>query len=163
MEERMITNYREVSLDTNGKGGDRHYKNPLTKTYQYEYALYLAVSELFGSVRPLSMSLESLKLYFYELHVSKDGGGNSGSREGLVREMRKLVSRDVTGNIIFPMMDVCAAEVMAVPDEDGTHRFIFTDGVYGFGLKLRQDAGHPTGIELDDLTRKKQVAVCDPM
>ncbi len=155
MEKKMIGNYREVSLDTNGKGCDRHYKNPLTKTYQYEYALYLAVSELFGSVRPVSMSLESLKLYYYELHISKDGGGKAMSREGLVSEMRKLINRDVIGNIIFPMMDVCAAEAMAVPDEDGTHRLIFSDGIYGFSLKLMINSGHPTGIESVLLPSKK--------
>ena len=149
MKERMIGNYREVSLDTDGKGYDRHYKNPLSKTYQYEYALYLAVSELFGSVRPMSLSLESLKLYFYELHASKDGGGKAASREGLISEMRKLVNRDVIGNITFPMMNICAAEVMAVQDDDGTHHYIFTDGIYGFVLKLRINAGHPVGIEVN--------------
>ncbi len=60
--------------------------------------------------------------------------------------MRKLVTRDVIGNITFPMMDVCAAEVMAVSYEDGTHRFIFTDGIYGFVLKLNMIAGYPDGI-----------------
>ncbi len=154
MKEKMMSNYREVSLDTNGIGYDRHYKNPLTKTYQYEYALYLAVSELFGSAGPVSMCIESLKLYFYELHISKDSS-NSRSREGIVSEMRKLVSKDVIGHIIFPMMEVCAVEVMAALNQDGTHRLIFTDGIYGFSLKLRMNGGHPDGVEIHNIKTQR--------
>ena len=40
----------------------------------------------------------------------------------------------------------------AVPDENGAHTFIFTDGVYGFSLKLDMPGkGSPKGIIVTDL------------
>ena len=61
MEKKKNVSYREVSID--GMAIDRNYKNPMTKVFQYEYALYLAVSALFQSVRCKSMCIGSLMLY----------------------------------------------------------------------------------------------------
>lgn len=75
MEKKTNTVYKEVQLDNNGNRIDRYYKNPLAKTYQYEYALYKAASALFASTRCRSMCLETLELYFIELpHTLKNAG-----------------------------------------------------------------------------------------
>ena len=162
--------YKEVRIDRNGRGEDRTYRNPLTGIFQYEYALYLAVADLFESVRCKSMCLESLKLYFCELGHKKgsaENDGNSGgsddemkskkTQEDLLNEMKRLVDRDVTGNVSFPMMHICSAEVRTRAEEDGSHSFIFTDGIYGFMLHLDiQRNGRPKKIEVTDLNPKEQ-------
>ena len=156
--------YREVSLDVGGY--DRFYKNPLTKTFQYEYALYKAVSDLFGTVRCNSLCMESLKLYFSELGHKKEAedkaaaeeaGSNAKSgktQEGLVEEMKYLVSRDVVGHITFPQMNICAAQVKTIEEADGTHSFIFSDGIYGFKLSLEMKGkGKPARIRVFNMRR----------
>lgn len=141
-------NYAEINLD--GMNYDRHYKNPLTKAFQYEYALFKAVSNLFCSVTTNSMCLESLKLYFSELpHKGGDNTVNQGAewletesknprttQEGVMEKVTAMVARDVIGNITFPMMNICAAMMYVIPNEDGTHSFVFTDGLYGFTVHM---------------------------
>ncbi len=157
----MKNTYKEVKLDNNGKGNDRFYKNPLNMVFQYEYALYAAVSDLFGLVKCKSLCVDSLKMYFLELPHKNDScekaaEGASDKRrkktqESLLAEMTQLVSRDVIGIIIFPMMSVCAAEVRTVLEADGTHSFIFTDGIYGFRLHLDMPhKGRPKGIKVEN-------------
>ncbi len=47
------------------------------------------------------------------------------------------------------MISICAAEVMTALEDDGSHRFIFTDGIYRFDLHLDMARkGHPRGIEV---------------
>lgn len=172
LRENTAKNYKEVNLDRSGRGEDRSYKNPLARVFQYEYALYLTVSGLFASVRCRSMCVESLKLYFLELGHRKDNTENDGdqaardyagrkgrsTQEDLLSEIGVLVRRDVIGNITFPMMHICAAEGKTILEDDGTHSFIFTDGIYGFKLHLDIPAkGHPGKIEVEDLRRKEQI------
>ena len=57
--------YTEV--DPGWDGYEKTYINPLTKTFQYEYALYQVLSGLFKSVECSSKCIETLKLYFAEL------------------------------------------------------------------------------------------------
>ena len=163
MAKKTNNGYKEVRLDENGRGADRFYRNPLTKVYQYEYALYETVSELFASVRCRSLCVNSLNLYFKELPLSgaeekdtwpaqEEGQPKKVTREKILSEMRQLVSRDVIGHVTFPMMNVCAAEVRAIPEKDGTHTFLFTDGIYGFTLHLDMPyKGHPKGIRVADI------------
>ncbi len=170
MNKSIIKKYKEVKLDNNGRGEDRFYKNPLTRAFQYEYALYLTVAALFESVRCKSMCVENLKLYFMELGHKKDNTENDkdqvkesdskskNTRENLLAEMESLVRRDVIGHIVFPMMHICSAEVRTLLEEDGSHSFIFTDGIYGFKLHLDiPRKGHPRKIEVKDLGEKAQM------
>ena len=149
-------NYNEVSLD--GRNVDRHYRHPMTKQFQYEYALYETVSDLFKSVRCRSMSMESLALHFAELPHTKDGANEvrKGSQEDIVAEVANLVTRDVVGNITFPMMHICACDSMSILEDDGTHTFLFSDGICGFSVRLRlSENGHPKKIEVKDLAKIK--------
>ncbi|MBR6380189.1 MAG: hypothetical protein IKS07_00750 [Lachnospiraceae bacterium] len=146
--EQMKT-YKCVTLD--GRLPEKSYKDPMTKTYQYEYALFAAVSELFGAVRARSCVPERLKLYFMELPESSK---TERHREAVLAEMRALTERDVTGRICFPMHSACAAEVRTRVLPDGTHLFIFSDGIYGFTVRIRAlQKGRPQQIEVTDLRR----------
>lgn len=164
MEKRTNKIYKEVKIDGNGNGMDSTYKNPLTKIFQYEYALYTTISRLFTSVRCRSRCVNSLELYFRELpHKAKSNINSEGQKEkdnekkrntqeGFLLEMAKLVDRDVIGHITFPMMSVCAAEIKTVLEKDGTHSFVFSDGIYGFSLHLDMSGnGHPIQIQVKDL------------
>ena len=162
MNKNTIKNYKEVKLDSNGHEEDRSRKNRLTKIFQYEYALYLTVSDLFESVRCRSMCVDSLKLYFMELGHKKEndeiyaGNKRKNTREDLLEEMGSLVSRDVIGRVSFPMMHICSAEVRTIPEENGTHSFVFSDGIYGFKIQLdSQGKGHPTKIEVTNLGKEE--------
>ena len=116
------------------------------------------------------MCVESLKLYFMELGHKKDNTENDkgqvkesdskskNTREDLLAEMESLVRRDVIGHIVFPKMHICSAEVRTLLEEDGSHSFIFTDGIYGFKLHLDiPRKGHSGKIEVTDLGEKTQM------
>ena len=115
-----------------------HYFNPAAKTYQYEYAMYLAVSEMFHSVVTRSMNLKSLELYFADLITeSKTGVPNYSKQEKVKEEMKQLVERDVVGKIKFPQMNRCKAELTIRKNSDDTHSFVFSDGIYQFSVRLK--------------------------
>ena len=148
----VTTNYKEVSIDVGGI--EKRYKNPLTKLYQYEYALFAAISELFASVTSKSMCTESLMLYFKELPI-KSGDSEakrSITQEGLLNLMRSFVSKNVSGHITFPMMNICAADAYTRLNGDGSHTFIFTDGIYAFSIHLKMPRkGSALKLEVFDL------------
>ena len=153
--------YTEVKLD--GMGDGRSYKNPLTRVFQYEYALYMVVSDMFASVKCRSLCIESLMLYFKELSHSHEIGKEINedtlgekkpkkTQEGLFAEMTMMVARDVAGHLIFPMMSVCQAEAHVSTNDDGTHTFIFEDGIYAFSVRLDlPKKGNPKRILVTDL------------
>ncbi|MBR5377085.1 MAG: hypothetical protein IK139_07375 [Lachnospiraceae bacterium] len=157
MEKKTNRNYTEVSLEVNGY--DRNYRNPLTKTYCYEYALYRAVSELFASVVCESRLIDSLNLYFAELPDGSETDGNGQKASGktrtkadYIKEAGELVKRDVIGHVTFPMMNICAAKAQTFTEEDGTHTFLFTDGIYGFSVHMEAPSkGRPEAITVKDL------------
>ncbi|MCR4684738.1 MAG: hypothetical protein K5649_04660, partial [Lachnospiraceae bacterium] len=72
------------------------------------------------------------------------------SQASMLQEIETLVNRDVIGKINFPSMHECHAESCAVPDENGAHTFIFTDGVYGFSLKPEPVDAHRTTGDLSE-------------
>ena len=77
--------YKEVKLD--GIEFDKFYRNPLTKVFQYEYALYEAVSDLFAAMKCRSMCVDSLKLYFRELPHTPEQNSELG--EEVTEEEKK--------------------------------------------------------------------------
>ena len=49
----------------------------------------------------------------------------------------------------------CAAEVRILLEDDGTHSFVFTDGIYGFKVHLDiQGKGHPGRIDVTNRNPK---------
>lgn len=159
-----IKTYSEVEIPGTSQF-DRNYKNPLTRQFQYEYALFLAVSDLFSSVICRSLCIESLKLYFMELPASSNkdeeqtvGTGDasmkkSKSRERMMAETAMMVSRDVISKITFPQINICRAEVTVLSEKDGTHTFLFSDGIYGFTVHMESPKkGVPRSIVVRDLS-----------
>lgn len=151
-------NYSEVSLD--GQTFDRNYKNPMTKQFQYEYALYKAISGLFEAVScRSSICVESLKLYFKELPYGgreaspdklKDPEKKHKTQDDFLNEMAGLVDRELTGKVTFPLMHLCRAEVFVNTEADGSHTFRFTDGIYSFNVKLckiRRNGGMKLNVQ----------------
>lgn len=115
-----------------------NYTNPMSKTYQYEYAMYLAVADLFHSVVCKSLGLKTLQLYFADLVTESKitGTPNYRRQDELKEEMKKVVERDVIGKIAFPGINQCMAEVTIRKNPDETHDFTFSDGIYGFTVRL---------------------------
>ncbi|MCR5156660.1 MAG: hypothetical protein K6C96_08255 [Butyrivibrio sp.] len=155
--------YSEVKLPDAAQF-ERNYKNPLTGQFQYEYALFLAVSDLFSSVSCQSMCIESLKLYFLELPAkaqkAETENGESSSaekkrktRESILAETTMMVSRDVVSNITFPQINICRAKALVLTEKDGTHTFLFHDGIYGFTVHMEApQKGKPRCILVKDLS-----------
>ncbi len=160
MENTFVRNYSEVILDT--EGYDRFYKNPLTKTFQNEYALFKAVSNLFESVRCKSRCIETLKMYFLELPHQKTECDESSEKkrdtqESLLEDMTKAVSEGIVGHVIFPMMNICTVNVKTKLNGNGTHTFLFTDGIYGFSVSLEPiRKGQPIKLHIKDLTKPEE-------
>ena len=164
---KIIKTYTEVKLD-GGKGLDKFYVNPLTKTYQYEYALLTTVSGLFKETQTSSLCPDRLRLYFNELPIRKevqeearaqkeamgqtvtgDEPCNKKTRDSVMEEIKTLVARDVEGNVEFPLMHQCRAYVRILEREDGSHTFLFTDGVYTFTVRFDKfRKGHPVNIRV---------------
>lgn len=139
----LSSNYKEVTLD--GQGFEKSYRNPLSKVFRYEYALYTLLSGWFGSTVCRSMCVESLSLYFKELgrrpkteterDALSDKEKKRVTQEDIFDEVSVRLDKDVRGHITFPLMHECMAEVSIVPTGDGTHTLIFTDGIYGFSVR----------------------------
>ena len=136
------------------------YRNPKTKVFQAEYALYQSVSALFAGVSSESLVIEQLHLYYAELKKGKSGGyggKNRISREQLDRCLQSLVRRDVSGHVHFPSMEVCRAEVLVRTLQTGLHNFTFPDGVFGFTVSLKLSGrGRLEGITVADLENPKR-------
>lgn len=144
--------YIEVKIDNNGKNNDN--RNPLTRQYRYEYALYLLIANLFHSVRCRSMNVNSLRLYFMEVPDKSD---KTKTKEDIIGELIPVINRDVLGHIRFPMMHVCAAEVTAKLEKDGSHTFVFSDGIYGFSVHLNKIRnGYPIRIKVTDISKSHE-------
>lgn len=121
------------------------------KMFQNEYAMFVAVSDLFHIVKTRSMKINSLKIYFKELSGCKNEGEDENkdgkhsvrknTREALVDRFKDLVERNVREYVDFPMMESCAAEVFIYQEKDGSHTFAFTDGMYGFMVHLEFSKG----------------------
>lgn len=169
----MVENkqYQEVILDNNGYGGPGfRYTNPLTKVFQYEYALVSEISNLFKEVKTNSMCVERLKLYFRELPVEKNGehqdedekieGVDDKKRKTdkeVLEEIRNMVNRDLIGKVRFPKMQECMAELLTISKEDGKHIFVFTDGVYTFSAELIiKKKNKPCAIKIREIDAEEE-------
>ncbi len=145
-----------------------NYINPMTKVYQFEYALFMLVADLFAAVECNSRCVDRLKLYYAELvRENRNTGHLSYEKQYEIEDnVQKLVYRDVIGKVVFPAMHKCKAEVSVMDKGNGFHTFIFNDGIYGFSVSLRHNEVRTglggrtsmiTGIEVKNL---KEVIDC---
>ena len=118
-----------------------NYTNPLTRQYQYEYAMYKIMSDRFAGVECRSLAIDQLRLYYTDL-VKESRNANDkvnyshAKQETLDSEVQHMLERDVDGHIYFPQMNICKAEVRIRRDKNGCHGFTFTDGIYSFTLRM---------------------------
>ncbi|MBR1853469.1 MAG: hypothetical protein IJ794_10080 [Lachnospiraceae bacterium] len=135
------------------------YQNPMTKVFQYEYALYMLTSDLFAQVSCRSMVVERLKLYYAELaKMSKKEERVSFERQyELENEVQSLIERDVIGKVTFPGIHMCHAELTVRTERDGSHTFAYSDGIYGFSLHLKMnERKRCVGIEVRNNSQTKE-------
>ena len=101
------------------------YRNPMAKTFQYEYALYLLMSELFHDVHCSSVfALETLKLYYMDLvSTSKSGNVSYEKQYEIEEKISYWIKRDVIGHVHFPQMDRCRVEITMKKQTDLSHIF----------------------------------------
>ncbi len=155
-----------TEFDPGWDGYEKTYINPLTKTFQYEYALYQVLSGLFKSVECSSKCIDTLKLYFAELargssdpgSVTKDnadsGAAKRKTQEGIITEITQMVERDVQGHVNFPDMHNCRGRMKVLRNKDGSHIFVFTDEVYSFAVRLNMPRKGRKKIEVANLDLK---------
>ena len=148
---------------------DYIYKDSMTKVFQYEYVLFVMVSDLFKAVEYSSRCIERLGLYYAELiKENKTTGHLSYEKQyEMEEEIEAMVRRDVSRQIVFPGIHMCKANVSVKTMDNGMHTFIFTDGIYGFSVSLMMGKNNrPKGIRVDNLkgvinglTKEKPVKV----
>ncbi len=120
------------------------YKNPMSQTFCYEYALYEMLSDLFAGTSCNSMLIGTLRMYYSDLVKENDHKHNpyapvtfSYEKQYVIEEkINYLIARDVVGKVTFPGMHLCRAEVKVRTMPDGSHAFLFTDGIYAFEAML---------------------------
>ncbi len=131
------------------------YKNPMSKIFQHEYALYLLMSDLFHEVQCSSgFALETLRLYYMDLVTTGRSGTASYEKQFQIENrISYWMKRDVSEKIDFPMMGECRAKVIIEQCADYSHKFIFTDEIYSFSVSLRRDkkSGKITGLDVDNI------------
>ena len=117
----------------------KEFKNPMTKYFQYEYALYMMVSDFFHKVHCDSLVLKTLELYYKELvSENRETGHVSYERQYRMEDrILELIDRYIAGKVVFPGMEICDAELTIRNEESGLHSFFYSDGVYGFGVGLK--------------------------
>ncbi|MBR4513881.1 MAG: hypothetical protein IKO61_03220 [Lachnospiraceae bacterium] len=125
------------------------YKNPMTKIYQLECAMTEVMADMFHRVICNSRGLDKLRLYYADLTSGTREKPNCSKQWSMEETMERLIKRDVAANIEFPGMSVCNVALRLHERKDGTHDFIYTDGVYAFAIHL------VTEVEkIDDFTEK---------
>ena len=123
----------------------KEFKNPMTKFLQYEYALYMMVSDFFHKVHCDSLVLKTLDLYYKELvSENRETGKASYERQYRVEDkIQELINRDIADKVVFPSMETSDVELTILNEKNGLHSFIFSNGIFGFhiGLKLGSKIG----------------------
>ena len=113
------------------------YTYSLATIYQFEYAIYLILSNCFKSVTCDSNALETLRLYYADL-IKINGNGNYSytNQEEMEEECEILIKNGLAGRINMPPFHTRNAKVTISRNADGTHSFTFRSGVYYFTYRL---------------------------
>ena len=129
-----------------------NYRNPLTKTYQYEYAMLLELGRLFRSTTSRSMCIETLRLYYAELVKTNDNGKISYSKQlEMEEECNKIIKRDFIDRLSLGVLSEADAKITVKKHKDGTHIFIYDCGD-GRRFAVRMTRKFPKKIKVKDLS-----------
>lgn len=129
-----------------------NYRNPLAKTYQFEYAVYMALAGSFRSVSCRSNALETIRLYYLE----KVKGGESNNKkyrltEDSSRKVRAMICRAL-GRGGIESLD---AHIKILRMSEGNHVFVI-DCDRGMRCALMAEVkGRRKTIVLRDLSIRK--------
>jgi len=128
------------------------YRNPLTKTYQYEYAMLLVIDRLFRSTSSRSMCIETLRLYYSELVKTNDNGNLSYARQiEMEEECEKIIKRDFIDKIKIGSLAETDAVISVKQTKDGSHIFIYDCGV-GRRFAIKMSRRYPKRISVKDMS-----------
>ena len=113
------------------------YKNPLTKIYQYEYAVYTLLTGYFKSTECNSRAIESLRIYYSELvSVSATGKCSYEKQYELEEKCETLVQKCILPKISMPGANLRHVKIYISPNQDKTHTFTFKSGEYYFSYRF---------------------------
>ncbi|MBR4582157.1 MAG: hypothetical protein IKO32_13080 [Lachnospiraceae bacterium] len=113
------------------------YKNPLTKVYQYEYAIYSLLTGYFKSTECNSRAIESLRIYYSELvSVSATGKCSYEKQYELEEKCKALIHKCISGKVRMPHASRRHAKVIVTPNPDKTHTFTFQSGKDSFSYRF---------------------------
>ena len=112
------------------------YRNPLTKAYQREYALYMEMCARLGKVTCRSAAVKTLALYYAELVKENRDTGNVSyeAQYRLEEKMKELVTENVAGKVPFP--DGAEIKASVITGSDGLHTFIFAGRTRALAVRL---------------------------
>ena len=148
--EKMMKRYEEVNFDTVIPDKDDTF--PKNRLLQYEYALYVIISQRFYSISNKCFGIDSLKLYFQELPGTTNtqkAGRHRVTQADILEKVECMADKDVFEHIRFPQMSSCKATIRVLPRTDGTHVFLFSDGTYAFAVSfILSDKRKPKKIEV---------------
>ncbi len=129
-----------------------NYRNPLAKTYQFEYAVYMALAGSFRSVSCRSNALETIRLYYLE----KVKGGESNKKkyrltEDSCRKVRAMICRAL-GRGGLESLD---AHIKILRMPEGNHVFVIDCGKGMRCALMAEVKGRRKTIVLRDLSIRK--------
>ncbi len=102
------------------------YKNPMEKVYQYEYAIFMIISDMFTEVNYTSRCFDMLKICYMELVKLNDSGNPSYKKQyDIDDECADLVKRDLIGKIDVGQLNNQSAYVKVDLLPDNFHAFTF--------------------------------------
>ena len=125
------------------------YKNPMEKVYQYEYAIFMIISDMFSEVTYSSRCFDMLKICYMELVKLNDSGNPSYKRQYEIDdECMDMVKRDVIGRIDTGALNGQSAYVRVRMLPDRFHVFTFEcSGGSNFAIRLK-GRGHKSTIQV---------------
>ena len=136
------------------------YKNPLTKVYQYEYAIYTILSSYFKSVKCESNAIETLRLYYSELIKTNSNGHDSYEKQyEMEEEVERLIQKSLIGKITMPAIQDRDVHVTVTRNEDETHSFTFESGSYSFTYRLVLEEIEDKRPNSDKIQRPKKYKI----
>ena len=129
-----------------------NYRNPLAKTYQFEYAVYMALAGSFRSVSCRSNALETIRLYYLE----RVKGGESNKKkyrltEDSCRKVRAMICRAL-GRGGLESLD---AHIKILRMPEGNHVFVIDCGKGMRCALMAEVKGRRKTIVLRDLSIRK--------
>ncbi|MCR5747857.1 MAG: hypothetical protein K6G03_09120 [Lachnospiraceae bacterium] len=130
------------------------YRNPLTKIYQYEYAMLSVLNGYFKSTSSKSLCMETLRLYYAELVKTNDNGNPSYVKQlDMEDECEKMLKKAFSNRINMGDFSKLEAIIHVYQAKNGSHAFIYDCG-QGRKFAIRISCNKPRKIKIKDLSAR---------